>query len=93
LVCNEGCITSLAAATLQELGLYRATDLVGGYQGWSTLPFGGNPGRCDLSGYVELGNAQDTAAWLALFGEEMQYSTRFEARPLMLDYAWDRLFH
>jgi rhodanese-related sulfurtransferase len=34
LVCNEGYGSSLAAATLQELGLRRATDLVGGYQAW-----------------------------------------------------------
>lgn len=34
LVCNEGYSSSLAAATLQELGLHRATDLVGGYQQW-----------------------------------------------------------
>ena len=31
-VCNEGYQSSLAAATLQDLGLHRATDLVGGYQ-------------------------------------------------------------
>jgi rhodanese-related sulfurtransferase len=34
LVCNEGYASSLAAATLQELGLRRATDLERGYQGW-----------------------------------------------------------
>jgi rhodanese-related sulfurtransferase len=34
-VCNEGYSSSLAAATLQELGLHRATDLVGGYQAWA----------------------------------------------------------
>jgi rhodanese-related sulfurtransferase len=33
-VCNEGCSSSLAAATLLELGLIRATDLIGGYQAW-----------------------------------------------------------
>ncbi len=33
-VCNEGYSSSLAAATLQQLGLRRATDLVGGYQAW-----------------------------------------------------------
>ena len=33
-VCNEGYQSSLAAATLQELGLRGATDLVGGYQEW-----------------------------------------------------------
>ena len=31
-VCNEGYSSSLAAATLQRLGLNRATDLEGGFQ-------------------------------------------------------------
>ena len=34
IVCNEGYSSSLAAATLQLLGLRRATDLIGGYQAW-----------------------------------------------------------
>jgi rhodanese-related sulfurtransferase len=34
IVCNEGYSSSLAAALLQDLGLSRATDLIGGYQGW-----------------------------------------------------------
>jgi rhodanese-related sulfurtransferase len=33
-VCNEGYSSSLAAATLQELGIDRATDLVGGFRAW-----------------------------------------------------------
>jgi len=33
-MCNEGYQSSLAAATLQELGFARATDLVGGFQAW-----------------------------------------------------------
>jgi rhodanese-related sulfurtransferase len=33
LVCNEGYASSLAAATLRELGL-DATDLAGGFQAW-----------------------------------------------------------
>ncbi len=36
-VCNEGYQSSLAAATLQDLGLTRATDLDGGYQAWRAL--------------------------------------------------------
>ncbi len=36
-MCNEGYTSSLMAAELQELGLPRATDLVGGYQAWRTL--------------------------------------------------------
>jgi rhodanese-related sulfurtransferase len=37
IVCNEGYSSSLAAATLRELGLHRATDLVGGFQAWISL--------------------------------------------------------
>jgi rhodanese-related sulfurtransferase len=33
-MCNEGYQSSLAAATLQELGISRATDLDGGFQAW-----------------------------------------------------------
>jgi rhodanese-related sulfurtransferase len=33
-VCNEGYSSSLAAHTLQQLGLTHATDLRGGYQAW-----------------------------------------------------------
>lgn len=32
--CNEGYQSSLAAAALIDLGVERATDLVGGYRGW-----------------------------------------------------------
>ena len=32
--CSEGYTSSLAAAALQELGLWRATDVVGGFQAW-----------------------------------------------------------
>lgn len=31
IVCSEGYTSSLAAAALQDLGLHRATDLIGGY--------------------------------------------------------------
>jgi rhodanese-related sulfurtransferase len=34
IVCNEGYSSSLAAATLRQLGLKRATDLLGGFQAW-----------------------------------------------------------
>ena len=46
-VCNEGYTSSLAAAALQDLGITRATDLVGGYRAWQAagLPTetGGSP--------------------------------------------------
>ena len=33
-VCSEGYSSSLAAASLQDLGLHRATDLIGGFGAW-----------------------------------------------------------
>jgi len=33
-VCSEGYSSSLAAASLQDLGLHRATDLDGGFRAW-----------------------------------------------------------
>ena len=33
-VCDEGYASSLAAASLQSLGLRNATDLIGGFQAW-----------------------------------------------------------
>ncbi|MDP9952592.1 rhodanese-related sulfurtransferase [Streptomyces sp. DSM 41269] len=33
-VCNEGYASSLAVASLRQLGLHRATDLIGGFQAW-----------------------------------------------------------
>jgi rhodanese-related sulfurtransferase len=34
LLCDEGYCSSLAAARLHDLGLHRATDLIGGFQAW-----------------------------------------------------------
>jgi len=34
IVCPEGYVSSLAAAGLRDLGLYRATDVVGGFEAW-----------------------------------------------------------
>lgn len=40
IVCNEGYQSSLAAAALRQLGLHRATDLIGGFQAWMTFRAG-----------------------------------------------------
>jgi rhodanese-related sulfurtransferase len=34
--CQEGYTSSLAAAALQDLGIHRATDVIGGYAAWRT---------------------------------------------------------
>ncbi|HYM96578.1 MAG TPA: rhodanese-like domain-containing protein, partial [Candidatus Sulfotelmatobacter sp.] len=33
-ICNEGYSSSLAAASLQDIGLVNATDVIGGFQAW-----------------------------------------------------------
>ncbi|MEG3636550.1 rhodanese-like domain-containing protein [Micromonospora palythoicola] len=48
-LCQEGYTSSLAAASLQDLGLHRATDLVGGFAAWR------------LAGLPVLGPAAPTA--------------------------------
>jgi rhodanese-related sulfurtransferase len=36
-VCQEGYASSLAAASLQDIGVHRATDVIGGYAAWREL--------------------------------------------------------
>lgn len=40
-VCNEGYASSLAAASLRQIGLAHATDLAGGFQAWRRLTANG----------------------------------------------------
>ena len=35
--CSEGYASSLAAISLQDLGLRRATDMIGGFQAWRAM--------------------------------------------------------
>jgi rhodanese-related sulfurtransferase len=37
-LCQEGYTSSLAAAALQDLGLWRATDVIGGWDAWRRAP-------------------------------------------------------
>ncbi len=39
IVCDEGYASSLAAASLRQLGLRNATDLAGGFQAWRAAGF------------------------------------------------------
>lgn len=49
--CSEGYTSSLAASALQDLGLWHATDMIGGFQAWMAvgLPIV-PPGKASLSG-------------------------------------------
>ena len=42
-ICNQGYSSSLAAASLQELGLRNATDVIGGFEAWQAAGLPVNP--------------------------------------------------
>lgn len=44
LFCSEGYSSSLAAASLQDLGLHRATDIDGGFRAWAAAGLPTEPG-------------------------------------------------
>jgi rhodanese-related sulfurtransferase len=45
-LCQEGYTSSLAAASLQDLGVLRATDVIGGYAAWRAQPEHASAVRC-----------------------------------------------
>ena len=66
-LCSEGYTSSLAAAALQELGVHRATDVVGGFRAWREAGLPTAPGGLlDVErmapGTVRLGSAAGSAA-------------------------------
>ena len=46
-LCQQGYSSSLAAASLQELGLWRATDVAGGFEAWRDAGLPVTPGSYD----------------------------------------------
>lgn len=55
-VCSEGYSSSLAAASLQDLGLRRATDLDGGFRAWRTAGLPVRLSAQDLGGTATPGS-------------------------------------
>jgi rhodanese-related sulfurtransferase len=51
ILCSQGDTSSLAAATMQQLGVSRATDVIGGFRGWQSagLPVVGGSRRPGLA--------------------------------------------
>jgi rhodanese-related sulfurtransferase len=58
--CVDGYTSSLAAAALQDLGLYRATDVIGGFRAWTAE---GLPSAAAGAGTVTLAPGA-APAWL-----------------------------
>ena len=59
--CVDGYTSSLAAAALLDLGLYRATDVIGGYRAWTAE---GLPSAAGGAGTVTLAPGAVSAARL-----------------------------
>lgn len=51
ILCSEGYTSSLAAAALLDLGLHRATDVIGGFHAWRAA---GLPTTGGVAGAREL---------------------------------------
>jgi rhodanese-related sulfurtransferase len=47
-VCRQGYSSSLAAATLRVIGLWRATDMIGGVEAWQAVGLPVTPGPADV---------------------------------------------
>ena len=56
LVCADGYSSSLAAATLRDLGFGRATDLEGGFTAWKQLGLPVVPAPADPPGVAGMGD-------------------------------------
>jgi rhodanese-related sulfurtransferase len=58
-ICAEGYTSSLAAAALQDIGLARATDVIGGYAAWEAA---GLPTAAPSSGAVAIAPGASAAS-------------------------------
>lgn len=52
ILCQEGYSSSLAAAALQDLGLYEATDVIGGFAAWAAAGLPHTTGSASRPSYA-----------------------------------------
>ncbi|MCU1595704.1 MAG: sulfurtransferase [Frankiales bacterium] len=88
-LCSEGYTSSLAAASLASLGIWRATDLEGGFVAWAaaglpTVP-GGTPAG-SRSGSAELLSV-DVDTWEVRVNGTLLHTTRQEFKVLAALHA------
>jgi rhodanese-related sulfurtransferase len=101
LVCQQGYQSSLAAATLQQLGLVHATDLAGGFTAWTAagLPAASargcgpvtGPQRARARGY-RLG-LRGRASLRVTAGLHGQQRGRADQAPVMVDVVLEVVGH
>ena len=96
-LCSEGYTSSLAAAALQQVGVRRATDVIGGFQAWraSGLPTtAGGSTRPALALVPELAGAPDDCDGLDLAVDTDQRRAVVEGREMDLTrLEFDLLAH
>lgn len=56
ILCSEGYTSSLAAAALQQLGIFQATDVVGGFRAWRDVGLPASDGDGSIA-YASTGRA------------------------------------
>jgi len=66
LICSQGYASSLAVASLRQLGLSRATDVIGGFEAWHQA---GLPSRFHSSDPTELAPVADPGVDAGRLGE------------------------
>jgi rhodanese-related sulfurtransferase len=72
-ICNEGFQSSLAAATLHQLGLVDATDVIGGFQAWKAARL---PVRsADLAGATRA-SGRERGVWSETKDEQPSLTAR-----------------
>jgi rhodanese-related sulfurtransferase len=82
-VCDQGYQSSLAAATLQRMGLVRATDLDGGFTAWAAagLPVHGGGAHAEdpvlaiMERFTAAMNSHDLDAALALVADDIVFES------------------
>jgi rhodanese-related sulfurtransferase len=96
-LCSEGYTSSLAAAALQQVGVRRATDVIGGFQAWQAagLPTtAGGSARPGLALVPEPAWSPDDRDWLDLAVDTDQRRAVVEGREMELTrLEFDLLAH
>jgi deazaflavin-dependent oxidoreductase (nitroreductase family) len=81
LICAQGFQSSLAAANLQEMGLLRATDVIGGFESWAaarlpvTPPGQGIPGPAASLSHVDMSTNAEAVAEALKHGHLIDITT------------------
>lgn len=77
ILCPEGYVSSLAAAGLRDIGLHRATDVIGGFEGWREA-------GCPVARSVTMAGSYVAAAPAALTLDAARQQLLVDGVPISL---------